>query len=462
MQRRLTWRWLGLLSLALGLLIQAPVSAQTRNPQRANLTVTVTNVDGKPVSNATVSVASLGLTATTDAAGTAHFSLATSESQAIEVAVDAQGHRAWRLRNAQLIPNDTLLVDAPLTLANKVVDQQPEIIELQPHRLTSNVLQEASLNDAELNQIMAGTNTTPPSTIRVYRVSLGRIDTVNFKTYVKHVLPNEWVAGWRTESLRSGAMASKTYAWYRTMYPKYPGKGYDTKDTTADQVYNPNVSYASTNAAVDDTWNYRLIKNNAIFQSQYCAGSYNGSRTSGQCSQNHGWTVGLYMSQWGSKYLADNGSTWRSILTFYYDNVTIGTIAGGTTPSLPAWPSLRNGSSGNDVKAAQHLLRSHGHSLTADGAFGAGTEQAVRNFQSANGLTADGIIGPQTYAKLIKTVQNGSSGDAVRAIQTLLGLTVDGAFGAGTEQAVLNVQSTYGLTRDGIVGPITWQAAFGK
>ncbi len=125
-------------------------------------------------------------------------------------------------------------------------------------------------------------------------------------------------------------------------------------------------------------------------------------------------------------------------------------------------PTLRNGSSGNDVKAAQYLLRSHGHSLTVDGEFGAGTEQAVRSFQSANGLTADGIVGAQTFAKLIKTVQNGSNGDAVRAIQSLLGVTVDGAFGAGTEQAVLNLQSTYGLTRDGVVGPLTWQAAFGK
>lgn len=38
----------------------------------------------------------------------------------------------------------------------------------------------------------------------------------------------------------------------------------------------------------------------------------------------------------------------------------------------------------------------------ADGDFGSGTQTAVRKFQSANGLTADGICGPDTHKKLTK------------------------------------------------------------
>lgn len=38
--------------------------------------------------------------------------------------------------------------------------------------------------------------------------------------------------------------------------------------------------------------------------------------------------------------------------------------------------------------------------ITADGEFGTGTESAVVNFQSNNGLTVDGLAGPQTLAKL--------------------------------------------------------------
>jgi peptidoglycan hydrolase-like protein with peptidoglycan-binding domain len=39
--------------------------------------------------------------------------------------------------------------------------------------------------------------------------------------------------------------------------------------------------------------------------------------------------------------------------------------------------------------------------LEADGVFGSGTESAVKKWQAANGLAADGIVGPKTLAKLL-------------------------------------------------------------
>jgi peptidoglycan hydrolase-like protein with peptidoglycan-binding domain len=39
--------------------------------------------------------------------------------------------------------------------------------------------------------------------------------------------------------------------------------------------------------------------------------------------------------------------------------------------------------------------------IAADGDFGPGTELAVKKWQEANGLTADGIVGPKTLAKLM-------------------------------------------------------------
>jgi hypothetical protein len=57
-------------------------------------------------------------------------------------------------------------------------------------------------------------------------------------------------------------------------------------------------------------------------------------------------------------------------------------------------PTIRKGSSGSDVKFMQQRL-----SISpADGLFGPGTEKAVKNFQTANRLTADGIVGPNTWA----------------------------------------------------------------
>ena len=49
-----------------------------------------------------------------------------------------------------------------------------------------------------------------PTTILVYRVSRDRVDRVAFKTYVKNVLPNEWISSWPSASLGAGAMAVKS------------------------------------------------------------------------------------------------------------------------------------------------------------------------------------------------------------------------------------------------------------
>ena len=56
---------------------------------------------------------------------------------------------------------------------------------------------------------------------------------------------------------------------------------------------------------------------------------------------------------------------------------------------------LKKGSKGVEVKELQGLLH-----LYQDGIFGALTEEAVIEFQKANGLTPDGIVGDNTWAKL--------------------------------------------------------------
>lgn len=56
------------------------------------------------------------------------------------------------------------------------------------------------------------------------------------------------------------------------------------------------------------------------------------------------------------------------------------------------------------------------------------------------------------------TLKRGSRGDEVEYLQALLGITVDGDFGPKTEQAVKDFQQARGLVADGIVGPATWAA----
>jgi peptidoglycan hydrolase-like protein with peptidoglycan-binding domain len=127
------------------------------------------------------------------------------------------------------------------------------------------------------------------------------------------------------------------------------------------------------------------------------------------------------------------------------------------------YPLTSNGNRGTDVVALQHLLAAHGHPVTADGVFGSGTRSAVVAFQQSKGLTADGVVGPATWAALAITVRQGDSGPAVKALQSQLnakrgaGLSVDGAFGAGTQTALRTFQSHAGIGVDGVAGPTTWK-----
>ena len=165
-----------------------------------------------------------------------------------------------------------------------------------------------------------------------------------------------------------------------------------------------------------------------------------------------------------------------------------------------SYPIIKLGSTGSDVKKAQQLLIAKGYSCGAagaDGDFGAGTYNAVKKFQTDNGLEADGIVGANTWAALLKTeqtkpetkpeqtepdkepekpvettdsacivdlpiIRQGDNGFPVIAVQTLLGKHnfnvnyIDGDFGPDTLAKVKAFQKTKGLTADGIVGRDTW------
>ena len=63
-------------------------------------------------------------------------------------------------------------------------------------------------------------------------------------------------------------------------------------------------------------------------------------------------------------------------------------------------PILRKGARGESVELLQELLVINGYSVKIDGSFGLLTESAVKDFQKANGLTDDGVVGPLTWKKL--------------------------------------------------------------
>jgi peptidoglycan hydrolase-like protein with peptidoglycan-binding domain len=128
------------------------------------------------------------------------------------------------------------------------------------------------------------------------------------------------------------------------------------------------------------------------------------------------------------------------------------------------WQIVESGSTGENPRTAQYLLNQHGASLAVDGDFGPATKAAVEAFQTAHDLTADGIVGNQTWPALIVTVRPGATGDAVKAAQSQIVarapglLAVDGVYGAATEAAVNAFKAAVGLPPNGAVGPNPWNA----
>lgn len=154
----------------------------------------------------------------------------------------------------------------------------------------------------------------------------------------------------------------------------------------------------------------------------------------------------------------NSGSGWtRSICRWTTDCGCEGTVT---------WPTVQSGAKGPDVYAAQHLVTHHGFATDPDGIFGPATEKAVKDFQQSVDLEATGIVDPKTWPLLVATVRDGDSGEAVKAAQRQLvkhghQVAVDGIFGPLSVTATKTFQKASGLTDDGIIGPQTWRALIG-
>ena len=156
--------------------------------------------------------------------------------------------------------------------------------------------------------------TTPPPTIRVLRSATGVVQTVDFETYVKVVMPAEWPPAWPIGSLRAGAVAAKQYAWYYTMhYRGGTGTGgcYDVLDNSNDQIYAPEEETPATShiQAVDSTWSESITKNGSFVFTGYRPGSTD------VCAAD---VDGSHLFQHSARGCALAGDSGEQILQIYY------------------------------------------------------------------------------------------------------------------------------------------------
>jgi glycosyl hydrolase group 75 (putative chitosanase)/putative peptidoglycan binding protein len=145
---------------------------------------------------------------------------------------------------------------------------------------------------------------------------------------------------------------------------------------------------------------------------------------------------------------------------------------GTTRLDFPTYSELAPGATGEQVTAAQCLLRAAGENIGDGDPTGTLDETSVaaaKSFQTKTGLPATGTVDAHTWTALLSRgstpqLSNGSTGEAVSRVQRATnaavgaGLTVDGQFGTTTTAAVKQYQTSRGLTADGVVGSATWTA----
>ncbi len=289
--------------------------------------------DQHPITNAGIAIEGWNLVAGTEANGifTIDNIILSNAVVPITITATAPGYGLWQLANVDLVANDSLILDISLSPG-----ETPTIRALPaPTARHGDACQESEgmpgILTPERLQALTQMALTVPATIRVGRQSSGwpncqggaftQVDVVSFKDYVKHVLPHEWIQSWPVESLKAGAMAAKHYGWYWiSVGGKWGGHNppADVMDSTCDQVYDPSVSYASTNAAVDATWDYAMTNSSGnLFQPHFCSHCQN---VCSFCTDRCGIDC---MGQWDSRDQANLGKNWQDILRYFYAGINI-------------------------------------------------------------------------------------------------------------------------------------------
>ena len=413
------------------------------------------------------------------------------------------GYRTVRIEGIQIFAGQVTLAQPamiPVTEEGKDIPNAPIIIP--PHALFagsggSGAQPVENCTPRVLDKVII------PKNITVHLgkpAAAARNVTVSFRDYIANVASSEVYPTWPEQALRANIHCQISLALNRIYTEWYPSKGYTfniTNSTSYDQYYVHGRTVFDVMVRItDDIFNTYLRKRGTVnpYYSEYCDGK------SVTCPG---------LKQWGTVTLANNGRSALQILRYYYGS-DIEIVRTSNIQSIPqSYPGspLRQGDSGTAVFTLQRQLNRITKDypflgkLTVDGVFGAKMTATVKAFQKQFNLTADGVVGRQTWYKIsyiyvsVKdlaeltsegevssgtlsdgtwggtVLRTGSTGSAVEQLQFWLNtlaqyesaipsVTVDGVFGSGTANAVRAFQRKYGLTVDGVVGRATWTEVY--
>lgn len=401
-------------------------SAQANgSPYAGNLKVSVTSTVGMiPVSDATVKISYKGMpdsiieTLDTDISGQTEeiglpapppeLSLEPGSEQPYSeynIEVNAPGYEPVTVSGTEILA-DTLALQAIEMTPVETERQEEETIVIPDHTLYGEYPPKIPEDEIkpmdETGEIVLSRVVIPEYVV----VHDGTPDDytapnyyVRYKDYIKNVASSEIYATWPENAIYANILAIMSVTLNRVYTEWYRNQGYNftiTSSTAYDQkwmrgrnIYN-NIDYL-----VDTIFANYLSRpgvRQPIFTS-YC----DGQRVT--CSG---------LSQWGSKYLGDEGYSAIEIIRYYFGNDMYINSAESIAGVPSSWPGydLTVGASGDKVRQIQQQLNRIAKNypaipvITADGIYGNRTAEAVRAFQRIFNLPQSGVVDYPTWYQI--------------------------------------------------------------
>jgi hypothetical protein len=326
-----------------------------------------------------------------------------------QVEVSKSGYDPVIINGVEILPGETSLQSVYLSLSTTVKFKTFAVnpvstIDLPPHSLWKGSEKNTTNDNTQID-----TRVLPTIVIPEYIIVHDGAPTntnaanyyVRFTDYIKNVASGEIYSTWPIEAIKANVYAILSFTMNRIFTEWYKSQGYNFTITSSpkyDQTYVHNRTiFKKISDVVDQIFNYhiQLPGRNYPFLAQY---------NDGIDVNNPGW-----LSQWGSKSLADRGYTALQILKYYYTNDLILNNANeieGLPLSFPGY-NLTMGSCGEPVQKIQIMINTISGSypkipkiIPANGQYLDNTRISIETFQEVFGLPITGIVDFATWYKI--------------------------------------------------------------
>ena len=337
------------------------------------------------------------------------YSMEPSEQQPYAeytIQVTARGYHPVNVSGINVFADETAIQEVELEPTGEIEEEQENIVipantlfgDYPPKIAEAEVKPVAETGEIVLNRVVI------PEYVIVHdgapTDSTAKNYYVRYRDYIKNVASSEVYSTWPDATLRANILAIMSFTLNRVYTEWYRNKGYDftiTSSTAFDHkwVFGRNI-FSNISRIVDEMFVNYLSRPNVRqpILTQYC----DGDRVS--CPN--------WMTQWGSKYLGDQGYSAIEILRYFYGNSMYINTAEQVSGVPASWPrvDLQVGSRGNNVRVIQEQLNAIARNypaiptVTVDGIFGPETRAAVQKFQSVFNLPASGVVDYPTWYKI--------------------------------------------------------------